>query len=185
MARPPNPRRLLETRLGLRGLQRDPSRRFIVRRLGGQLYEHGCPSGGKSRRSGQGHRWAVGASIPARGHARTTNRLFARGDPLVGSLAQGPADRGGKRPGVSGVDAGKRAALAHPNPSPRQMGCRAELAQLARQERGLASGPKRRSDTRTSETRRNGQLAARLWIWHGILLSHVGRCAANARRSTR
>ena len=81
--------RLLETRLGVRGLPRDRMRGVCGRGLGGRLLERHLAFAHPSGSTLQGIDRAVDAYLSPLRRAATRHRLLAGGASLVGSLAQG------------------------------------------------------------------------------------------------
>ena len=106
-------RRLLEARLGLRGLFGDHRGRLRGRRLGRRLLQRDPAADRRLARPEERADRAVGACLSARRAARAADRLPARGDPLVGSLAEGHRHRHHGRAGAARLDAGERAAGHH------------------------------------------------------------------------
>ena len=111
LAAPPAPRRVLEARLGVRGLRRHPVRGLRRRRLGGRLLErdpatHGRADGPKKGLIGQ---WAH--RYPAHGAAGPGRRLPA-GLACAGGTTgcKGVEHRHRRRAAAARVDAGQRAA---------------------------------------------------------------------------
>ena len=84
LARPPAPRRLLEARLGLRGLRGDRVPGLRGRRLRGRVHERGPAAPGRALRPAQGAHRAVGARVP-RGRAARARRSASSRSPCAGS----------------------------------------------------------------------------------------------------
>ena len=93
LARAPAARRLLEARLGLRGLRRDRGARLRRRRLDGRLHQQRPPPARRPARAAQGAHRSVAARVPAPRHAGPRHRLPAGGAALVGPLAEGRRHR--------------------------------------------------------------------------------------------
>ena len=89
--------RVLEARVGLRGLRGHRVSGLRGGRLAGPLHEPGVPADGAPRRAAQGPGRPVGPPVPAPGEAGAGGRI-PRGEPaVVGSVAQGA--RGGRERG--------------------------------------------------------------------------------------
>ena len=93
VARAPAPRRLLEARLGLRGLRRDRGARLRHRRLDRRLHQQRPAPARRAVRAAQGAHRPVAARVPALRHAGSRHRLPPGGAALVGPLAEGRRHR--------------------------------------------------------------------------------------------
>ena len=78
LAGAPAARRLLEARLGVRGLLGDHLRRLRGRRLAGRLHERHPPAAREPLLPAQGADRPVGAQVPAHGHARARRSASCR-----------------------------------------------------------------------------------------------------------
>ncbi len=110
LAAPPAARRLLEARLGLRGLRGDRMPGLRGRRLDGRLHQRDPAPAGRIVGAAQGADRAVGTRLPALRDARPADRLSAGDAALVGSLAEGHRHRRDARTDAAGVDDAERAA---------------------------------------------------------------------------
>ncbi len=96
LARAPAARRLLEARLGVRGLRGHRGARVRDRGLDRRVHEQRPAPARGARRAAQGPHRPVAPRLPARRHARPGDRVPPGGAALVGPLAQG---RGHRRDG--------------------------------------------------------------------------------------
>ena len=132
LARAPAPGRLLEARLGLRGLRGDRDPGLRRRRLDRRLHQQRPAPAGGAARAAQGADRPVAARVPALRHAGTGDRLPAGGAALVGPLAQGRGHRRHGRADAARLDAGVRAAGALDGRGAGALGRRGRVAVAAR-----------------------------------------------------
>jgi len=128
LARAPAPRRLLETRLRVRGLRRHRGAGVRGRGLGRRLHQRRAAAPRRPQRTSQGPHRPVGARLPPLRGARTGHRLPAGVLALVGPLAQGPEHGRHGRADASRVDAGVHGAEWARGRQARTLGGRTPLA---------------------------------------------------------
>ena len=128
LAAAPVARRVLEARLGLRGLRRDQVRGLRDRRLGGRLFQRRAAPARGPEMPEKGPDRAVGAPLSAQRRARAGDRLSPGSGALVGSVAAGRRDRDHGRARLSGLDAGERRSPAPLRGAARALGRRGRLA---------------------------------------------------------
>ena len=141
LAAAPVARRLLEARLGVRGLRRDQVRGLRHRRLGGRLLQRRAAADARPVLPEEGPDRAVGAPLPAQRRARSRDRLPAGGGALVGPLAEGHRHRHHGRAAAAGLDAGERRPAALPRGAAGALGRRAVVAVGAHREAPLLPQP--------------------------------------------
>ena len=110
LAAPPAARRLLEARLGVRGLRRDPVSGLRGRRLDRWLHQRDPAPARAPDGAAQGPDRALGARLSAFRASRSADRLPAGGAAVVGSLAEGHRHRRDGRAHAARVDDGERAS---------------------------------------------------------------------------
>ena len=112
LAAAPMARRLLEARLGVRGLQRDPVSGLRGRRLDRWLHQCDPAPARAPDGAAQGPDRALGARLSAFRAPRSADRLSAGGAAVVGSLAEGHRHRHDGRAHAARMDDGEREARA-------------------------------------------------------------------------
>ncbi len=113
LAAPSAARRLLEARLGLRGLLRDRMPGLRGRRLGRRLHQRDPAPARRPHLPAEGSDRPLGAQVPALAPARAADRLPPGGAALVGPLAEGHRHRHHGRAAIPGLDAEERSAPVH------------------------------------------------------------------------
>ena len=108
LATPPMARRLLEARLGMRGLPRDPMSGLCGRRLDRRLYQCDPAPARAPDGAAQGPDRALGTRLSACCAAWSADRLPAGGVAMVGPLAEGHRHRRDGRAHAAGMDDGER-----------------------------------------------------------------------------
>ena len=196
LARPPEARRLLEARLGVRGLLRHRVRRLRGRRLRGRVHECGAAAPGRALRPAQGHHRALGARLPRAGLPGAVGRLPAGVSALVRPLAEGHRHRRHGRADAARLDAGLGRATARVRRAAGALGGRGAVAvaaghrpPLGAAARGAARAPGgavvrdrgRRLDGRGSVGRPRRRPAARRRALAHVRLGAAGGAAGDPR----
>ena len=143
---PPAPRRVLEARLGVRGLRRHRLPGLHGRRLGGRRTRNAILRLLEGSRARARADRAVGARLPARRDARPGDRLPPGVHALVGSLAQGRGHRDHGRADAPRLDAGRGRAGDVPHCPPGPVGCRAGVADAGGRDAAAMPEPHRAAE---------------------------------------
>ena len=183
----PAARRVLEARIGVRGLRRHRVSGLRGGRLGGPVHEPGVPVDGAPRRAAQGARRALGPPVSAPG-VPGAGRRVPRGEPaVVGPVAhrKGRGERLRGRTDDPGLDARQRPTGGRPGAGRRPVGGRGGMAERPDPGTDLASRPERAPGRAGSGAPARGRVAGHGREGQSDLVEKRGRGPGMPPRPTR